>query len=383
SGVDPRYLMLEITESAAMTNVAPALENLARLCMNGFSLSIDDYGTGSSNLQQLTRIAFSELKIDQSFVKDFADNKSLRIVVKSSIDMAHKLNVKSVAEGVETSQDWEALKAAGCDTAQGYFIAKPMDRNGFAEFIGRYRPGSFTAEESGIRPPQKQIRILVVDDDNFARKIILRVLGDLGYSNVSDAASAESAIRAFESEIFDLVVTDVNMPGMNGLKFVQMIRSGKTHARPGTRIMVLTLFSQTEVLGTALALDVNGFLVKPIVPSVIEEKLGRAMSEQLRLRSPIAYETVRTEPKALDKMSPKGLTGAAVAIEENRSNGVQFRGRSLAPHRLRPGMVLAEGVHLRDGTLILSGGHALSEMSINRLNDLEPLLPSGGIMVQE
>jgi EAL domain-containing protein (putative c-di-GMP-specific phosphodiesterase class I)/DNA-binding NarL/FixJ family response regulator len=134
AGVEPRHMVLEITESAAMTDVARALENLARLCMYGFSLSIDDYGTGYSSLQQLTRIAFSELKIDQSFVKDFSENEPLRIVVESSIDMAHKLRVKSVAEGVETRQDWEALKNAGCDTAQGYFIARPMNLASFTEF---------------------------------------------------------------------------------------------------------------------------------------------------------------------------------------------------------------------------------------------------------
>lgn len=134
AGIDPQYIVLEITESAAMTDVAHALESLARLCMNGFALSIDDYGTGYSSLQQLTRIAFSELKIDQSFVKDFADNEALRIVVESSIDMAHKLRVKSVAEGVETRQDWDTLKNMGCDMAQGYFIAKPMDLVSFDEF---------------------------------------------------------------------------------------------------------------------------------------------------------------------------------------------------------------------------------------------------------
>jgi EAL domain-containing protein (putative c-di-GMP-specific phosphodiesterase class I)/CheY-like chemotaxis protein len=137
AGIEPQYIVLEITESAAMTDVAHALENLARLCMNGFVLSIDDYGTGYSSLQQLTRIAFSELKIDQSFVKDFADNESLRIVVESSIDMAHKLRVKSVAEGVETQQDWDALKSVGCDTAQGYFIARPMNLVSFVEFCAR------------------------------------------------------------------------------------------------------------------------------------------------------------------------------------------------------------------------------------------------------
>lgn len=134
AGLDPCYVILEITETAAMTDVAPALENLARLCMNGFELSIDDYGTGYSSLQQLTRIAFSELKIDQSFIRDFADNESLRIVVESSIEMAHKLNVHSVAEGVETLQQWNILKTMGCDVAQGYFIARPMDLVSFTDF---------------------------------------------------------------------------------------------------------------------------------------------------------------------------------------------------------------------------------------------------------
>nr|ART40773.1 L523 [uncultured bacterium] len=140
AGLDPQYLILEITETAAMTDVAHALENLARLCIRGFTLSIDDYGTGYSSMQQLTRIAFGELKIDQSFVKDFADNEALRIVVESSIDMAHKLQVKSIAEGVETQQDWDMLKNMGCDTAQGYFIAPPMDLASFIEFCARYKP---------------------------------------------------------------------------------------------------------------------------------------------------------------------------------------------------------------------------------------------------
>lgn len=137
AGLEPRHVILEITETAAMTDVAHALENLARLCMKGFALSIDDYGTGYSSLQQLTRIAFSELKIDRSFVKDFADNESLRIVVESSIDMARRLQVKSVAEGVETKRDWDMLKSAGCDTAQGYFIAKPMNLASFIEFCAK------------------------------------------------------------------------------------------------------------------------------------------------------------------------------------------------------------------------------------------------------
>lgn len=140
AGTDPKHFVLEITESAAMTDVALALENLTRLCMYGFALSIDDYGTGYSSMQQLTRIPFSELKIDQSFVKDFTDNEALRIVVESSIDMAHKLRIKSTAEGVETIYEWNTLKSMGCDIAQGFFIAKPMDKIQFQQFLETHNP---------------------------------------------------------------------------------------------------------------------------------------------------------------------------------------------------------------------------------------------------
>lgn len=137
-GVDPKQMVLEITETASMTEAAHALENLARLRMRGFGLSIDDYGTGYSSMQQLTRIPFSELKIDASFVKDFMENKASRIIVESSIDMAHKLQVISTAEGVESQHDWDMLKSMGCDTAQGYFIARPMDLTALLEFCATH-----------------------------------------------------------------------------------------------------------------------------------------------------------------------------------------------------------------------------------------------------
>ena len=142
--IEPQYIVLEVTESVATTNMAHALENLARLCMKGFLLSIDDYGTGYSSLQQLTRIPFSELKIDQSFVKDFADSEALRIVVESSIDMARKLEIKSIAEGVESQHDWDMLRRLGCDMVQGYFVAKPMDASAFIEFCKSNRSDKWT-----------------------------------------------------------------------------------------------------------------------------------------------------------------------------------------------------------------------------------------------
>lgn len=134
AGLAPCHMVLEITETATMTELAPALENLARLRMRGFGLAIDDYGTGFASMQQLTRVPFTELKIDQSFVTDYADNPSSRAVVESSVEMARRLNLRSVAEGVETQSDWNALHALGCDIAQGYFIARPMEEQAFLGF---------------------------------------------------------------------------------------------------------------------------------------------------------------------------------------------------------------------------------------------------------
>ena len=133
--LDPKHMVLEITESAAMTDVGKALENLTRLRMKRFALSIDDYGTGYSSMQQLTRIAFTELKIDQFFVRNAAKQESSRIILESSLRMAKKLGIVAVAEGVETQSEWDLLRGLGCDLAQGYFIAPPMEAGVYLEWV--------------------------------------------------------------------------------------------------------------------------------------------------------------------------------------------------------------------------------------------------------
>ena len=146
AGLDPRYVIFEITETAAMTQVAPALENLARLRMRGFGLSVDDYGTGFASLQQLMRIPFTELKIDQSFVTGCAANDASRIIVESNAAMARKLGMTSVAEGVESQSDWDVVNAARCDVAQGFFIARPMEESLFVDFCTARAPATVAGD---------------------------------------------------------------------------------------------------------------------------------------------------------------------------------------------------------------------------------------------
>ncbi|HCU97360.1 MAG TPA: diguanylate phosphodiesterase, partial [Actinobacteria bacterium] len=110
------------------------LDLVRRLKEIGLKLAIDDFGTGYSSLTYLKKFKADRLKIDQSFVRDASESEALRIVVQSSVEMARRLRVKSVAEGVETQKDWDAVKSVGCDTAQGYFIARPMAHDAFLAF---------------------------------------------------------------------------------------------------------------------------------------------------------------------------------------------------------------------------------------------------------
>ena len=139
-GLAPRHMVLEVTESAAGTDLAKALENLARLRVKGFGLSIDDYGTGYSSMQQLSRIAFTELKIDRAFVANAAHDPTARVILASSLDMARQLGIVAVAEGVETEADWALLRELGCELAQGYLIARPMDGMAFEEWVRNAAP---------------------------------------------------------------------------------------------------------------------------------------------------------------------------------------------------------------------------------------------------
>jgi EAL domain-containing protein (putative c-di-GMP-specific phosphodiesterase class I) len=102
------------------------LDTLARLRLRRVSLSIDDFGTGHSSLVQLRDLPFNELKLDRGFVTGAAHNESLKAIVAATLAMAGKLGMTSVAEGVETLEDWTLLHALGCDVAQGYFVARPM-----------------------------------------------------------------------------------------------------------------------------------------------------------------------------------------------------------------------------------------------------------------
>ncbi len=126
TGFKAENLILEITETGVMADMATALDVMTRLRLKGFKLSIDDFGTGYSSMEQLQRIPFGELKLDKSFVQGATEKTAARAILASTLAMAQKLKLSTVAEGVETQADLDLVRGLGCNLVQGWFVAKAM-----------------------------------------------------------------------------------------------------------------------------------------------------------------------------------------------------------------------------------------------------------------
>jgi len=141
-GIAPEQLELEITESVIMVDPARALEILTRISSMGVALSIDDFGTGYSSLSYLKKLPVNAVKIDKSFVINMTNDQNDAQIVRSTIDLAHNLGLKVIAEGVETREVWDQLLALGCDEAQGYYMSRPLAAPAITKWLYESKQGS-------------------------------------------------------------------------------------------------------------------------------------------------------------------------------------------------------------------------------------------------
>jgi EAL domain-containing protein (putative c-di-GMP-specific phosphodiesterase class I) len=144
----PQDVVLEITESRIVSSSPTPLENLVRLRLERFTLSIDDFGTGHSSLAQLRDVPFTELKIDRGFVHGARNNQIIRPMLEGSLGISKRMGMRSVAEGVETKDDWNLLRELDCDLAQGYFIGKPMPGERVWEWLYEWQGRLASARDS-------------------------------------------------------------------------------------------------------------------------------------------------------------------------------------------------------------------------------------------
>jgi EAL domain-containing protein (putative c-di-GMP-specific phosphodiesterase class I) len=137
TGLDPRSLKLEITESVVMENIDAAVETLESLRSLGVEVSIDDFGTGYSSLSYLHRLPIDTLKVDRSFVSRMASNNENTEIVRTIVTLAQSLEMKVVAEGVETSEQLAQLQILRCEGGQGFLFSRPLDADDASALLAR------------------------------------------------------------------------------------------------------------------------------------------------------------------------------------------------------------------------------------------------------
>jgi len=137
-GIHLKRLVLEVTETKLMADILGPLDILSRMRMKGVGISLDDFGTGASSYENLQRIPFTELKIDRCFVDGASKNEETREILTSIFNVAKKLDLAVVAEGVEEKEDWELLAEMGCDMVQGYYFSRPMPCANIVNWVKNY-----------------------------------------------------------------------------------------------------------------------------------------------------------------------------------------------------------------------------------------------------
>lgn len=216
--------------------------------------------------------------------------------------------------------------------------------------------------------------VIVADDEPFSRQIVIRFLRDLGNPNIVVAKNGAEAIAALlaPSMICRLVISDFNMPVRSGLDLLKFIRSSTSFVRHDIPFLMLTGLSDRAVVGTAMALDVCAFVVKPVSKAALETRIASALSESRALKNPQDYAAidVTTPVSSLLKHEPVGL----VQSPPGKRNGTQGQsGRRVSLDTVQPGAVLAEEIRAPSGELLLARGAALSPRLISRLRDMVSL----------
>lgn len=318
--IPPRKLVLEITESAVAKEKASFLEVLSRLRMKGFDLSIDDFGTGFSSLDQLSQLPFSVLKIDRSFIDGINTSGKRHAIVKSTIELARQLKMKSVVEGVENEEQLEIVSNLGANVVQGFLFGRPMPPADFLSWSQKWEKSRFTStpsiptksvphstqastsptpenqeDESRFFKEIKRASLLILDDQFFVLRMMKEILEQNGARQIFFSSTIEEAKRVLKNEKCDLVISDLELEHENGLDLLKEIRMGKTAAPEDIPFLVLTSHATHRAIGISLALDASGFIVKPLKFQEVKFKIIEALKNRPPKKPPMAYKIIPTD----------------------------------------------------------------------------------------
>lgn len=265
-GVSPRCLCLELTESMLMEAPEQAIERLVALKRIGVQVSLDDFGTGYSSLAYLGRFPVDELKIDRSFVTHIVTDPSAANIANSVIALAHRMQLKVVAEGVETEAQLGYLRKNHCDEMQGYYFSKPVPAESFANLLREDKSLPVDSEPAGLRT------LLIVDDQASILAAIEHTLRGQGY-RILTARSARAGLELLASNSVHVILSDQLMPEMSGTEFLGRVRQLHPHT---VRIVISGYTELESVLQAVNQGSLYKFLTKPWDDAQLRENIREA-----------------------------------------------------------------------------------------------------------
>jgi len=228
-----------------------------------------------------------------------------------------------------------------------------------------------------------KLRVLLVDDDSFIRRVNRQIITNLQIQQLFQAEDGLNAMPILKNNEVDILITDIQMPKMNGIELIKQIRTGNAMCRRHLKVIVVTNFSNTEVLNSCIQLNVNGFLVKPITPAGMEKKIKLAMQEQTSLASVEEYLKVNTDLKSLEQVGTEKSSKVNVSISKRHKDNTSKNeeGKLVSLINLKSGMQLLEDIYFTNGSKLVSSGMVLSENLINRIKELREVTANRSVRV--
>jgi PAS domain S-box-containing protein len=267
NGLEPQTLELEITEGLLAKDVDGAIRTMNALKEIGVQLSIDDFGTGYSNLSQLKRFPIDRLKIDRAFVRDITSDPDDSAIAMAVIAMANSMNLRVLAEGVETESQMRFLQSRQCDEIQGYHLGRPLPAPELAGLIRDHESRGWQPRAHCENPT-----LLLVDDDSRTLDGLSAALGT-GQYVVLTAANAQQAFEILATHDVGVVLADYRMPGMKGDEFLGRVRTLYPRA---TRIMMSGVSDSRFLITAVNTCEIYKFLEKPIALPMLRKAVRDA-----------------------------------------------------------------------------------------------------------
>lgn len=319
--IAPSLLQLEVTESAYMTNPDLLKETIHSLHEAGFTILMDDFGSGYSSLNTLKEIEVDVLKVDMKFLPVMEETGRAEIILACVIKMANWLGMSVVVEGVETRRQRDFLEGAGCDCVQGFYYSRPIPQD---EYEKKYVYNEDSAPNVANKitandvVPQHNVTILVIDDSEMDRTILKENLQDLYYIVTCENAEEGLAYLKHNMSKVRLILVDNVMDGMSGMEFLKYCQ--ENNALSAIPKIMITADSSTEDQVEAFRAGAFDYITKPFIKEVILARVNHVMtiSRESSIFDSVAkvYENkseIDSMTKLLNKMAFNDLSSRVIA----------------------------------------------------------------------